>query len=562
MKIFVSSFILILFFVSCSAGGFKERQLLTQYFQKKDYKEAHKILNESSTYKEEKNKLLFLMEKAMIFHAQEQYLDSIDTFLQASDLASQLYTVRISKKVAALLANDNYDVYYGEAYERSLIHMYQTLNYYLLAKKGEVPERIREDKKVEPARKLENREIAQFMSRSRSEVLAWNALIETFQNERMGKSVFKNDLMAKLLGGFIHENTDTINDLQTAYLLYRDARDILLKNYGGYQSFNRNFKKFKEDFDKFPSLGIEKVRTDYISPTPYFDELNEYLEYKILSLSKKIRPGDYSKLVQIFATKQAVLDRIEQEKHKPNLTILFHHSIIPPKVPDKYYFGLNPDNFQGGSQKIMAAVGQVAMTHFMINVLKLNRNNSRSIGSAYATAQMATVTSQYASFDFELPKIQNRPLIDNLCLVVKDEQDKEVLKRKLVVVNPIGDIAEEAVAETSAWRYTRTGSRLALKYAAVVASAYGAYKAAGGEQGTFSGIAAMASFLAGSRMIKSSEIADTRYWSLLPEDLRMEDIYLPVGNFEVFIIGDQTKYALGKITIKDPHSKHLISYRN
>ncbi|OFZ49121.1 MAG: hypothetical protein A2381_16110 [Bdellovibrionales bacterium RIFOXYB1_FULL_37_110] len=562
MRIFFSSVILILFFVSCSAGGLKERQLLTQYFQKKDYKEVHKVLNESATYKEEKNKLLFLMEKAMVFHAQEQYLDSIETFLLASDLARQLYTVRISKKVAALLANDNYDVYYGEAYERSLIHMYQTLNYYLLAKKGEVLERVREDKKVEPARKLENREIAQFMSRARSEVLAWNALIETFQNERMGKSVFKNDLMAKLLGGFVHENTDTINDLQTAYLLYQDARDILVKNYGGYQSFNSSFKKFKGDFEKFPSLGIEQVRKNYISPTHYFDELNEYLEYKILSLSKKIRPHDYEKLVKIFAPKKTVLDRVERERHSPNLTILFHHSIIPPKVPDKYYFGLNPDNFQGGGQKVLAAVGQVALTHFMMNVLKLRHNSAQSVGSAYATVQMASVTSQYASFDFELPKIQNRPLVDNLCLVVKDERDHEVLKRKLVIVNPIGDIAEEAVAEKSAWRYTRTGTRLALKYAAVVASAYGAYKAAGGEQGTFSGIAAMASFLAGSRLIKASEIADTRYWSLLPEDLRMEDLYLPEGHFELFIIGDQNKYSLGKITISDPNAKHLISYRN
>ena len=290
--------------------------------------------------------------------------------------------------------------------------------------------------------------------------------------------------------------------------------------------------------------------------------MNEYLEYKILSLSQKIRPGDFQRLVKIFDTKNDVLKKINQEKHTSNLTVLFHHSIIPPKVPDQYYFGLNPDNFKGGGQKILAAVGQVAMTHFMVNVLKLNHGNVKSMGSAYASVQMASVTSQYASFDFELPKIQNRPLADNLCLVVKDEHDREVLKKRLVVVNPIGDIAEEAVAEKSAWRYTRTGTRLALKYAAAVASAFAAYKAAGGEQGTFSGIAAMASFLAGTRLIKASEIADTRYWSLLPEDLRMEDIYLPAGVFELFILGDNSKYSLGKITISDPNSKHLISYRN
>jgi len=66
--------------------------------------------------------------------------------------------------------------------------------------------------------------------------------------------------LLKLYGAKVHELVGSPEDLQIASILYKDAKDILFKNYNTYPTFNSSYKEFKRDYDKLASMPIEEVK--------------------------------------------------------------------------------------------------------------------------------------------------------------------------------------------------------------------------------------------------------------------------------------------------------------
>ena len=70
-------------------------------------------------------------------------------------------------------------------------------------------------------------EIIQKESAARAEVLAWDSFLKNLKSERRGQAVFKNDLLAKIFGAFIHEMIGSNNDLQISLQLYKEVLSFL-----------------------------------------------------------------------------------------------------------------------------------------------------------------------------------------------------------------------------------------------------------------------------------------------------------------------------------------------
>ena len=141
----------------------------------------------------------------------------------------------------------------------------------------------------------------------------------------------------------------------------------------------------------------------------------------------------------------------------------------------------------------------------------------------------------------------------------------------MALISPMGEIAKQALEEGAGARNRRIGMRLSTKYVSAIIASYATY--AGLRQKLGAGLAkaiAVAQFAMASKMIQESEKADIRYWSTLPNDVRLASFHLPPGQYRlkanVRDLADESdglkkSFLLGKIEVDDSGKMKLLSYR-
>lgn len=90
-----------------------------------------------------KNALLYHLERGMLLHYDGRYVESNQSFELAHRIAEELYTRSVSAEAGTFLVNDNARPYYGENFERALVHMFSALNYEALGQTEEALVEIR-----------------------------------------------------------------------------------------------------------------------------------------------------------------------------------------------------------------------------------------------------------------------------------------------------------------------------------------------------------------------------------------------------------------------------------
>ena len=142
--------------------------------------------------KEKPGDLLYLIERGYLAHEAGQYDSSNIAFDAAELLAEELYTKSITGELASLITSDNTLPYRGYAHELVLIHYYRVFNYLMLGKT--------EDALVE-ARKANQR-------------------LAELQDEKEGKTTYKNDAFMQYFTAMLYESEGEHNDATVAF---RDA---------------------------------------------------------------------------------------------------------------------------------------------------------------------------------------------------------------------------------------------------------------------------------------------------------------------------------------------------
>lgn len=505
--------------LGCSSGGREDRFELRNFYATGAYDKGLEFIEKSKYYQGKNERLLAMMEKGMLLHAKGDYENSSLVLDEARNLSNELYTTSISKKAEKTLLNDTYDVFYGEVYERSLIHFYLSLNAILNYQKTKKRDEL---------------------FKARAEILAWDSFLASIKEDRLGKSVYKNDLLLKLYGAKIHEMVETREDRNIALQLYKDAKEILLKNYNTYPSFNLLYKDFKKDFDRLAKMPLEDVKKKYIAESDQQKNLHEYINQNIARLS---RP-EKKKMLKDFKTP---------------VTLILEKGLIAEKVADKSFYSLD----------FLSKEPLVAL--FAADVLGLLPSpNTYNPGGAYMGILVASAALKNIGIGFELPKVLNNDPAKKFSLVVLDKDNKEVAVKEVPLINPMGDIAEEAVYESSAWTYTRTGFRLATKHASAIAASFATYKALGGGGGGdkrnnndfLARNAAVIQYIGAAKVIEESEKADTRFWSTLPNEIRLVDLELAPGLYHLEMrLNPTEKVSLGDIEVPAQDSPLLANIR-
>jgi hypothetical protein len=526
--------VFIVLLTSGCASHQSSRQKLRHELTKKNYDEAFKLI-ETNSFKDDNSKLLYFLEKGMVFHDAGKYYSSLKNLEKAKDVAQELFTVALSKKFLSGLTNDTFDSYYGARYERSLIFFYLCLNRILISQNGEWEEHFLSDidasiqkgsefDKLIPKKILTEQEKKRELVAARSELLLWDSQLTTNKEDKRGDSVFKDDLMAKIFGGHLHEMLETQQDNQIALQLYKDAKDLILKNYNSYLTFNQKSKDFKKDFKNFQTMDVKDVINGYIQPTTYQTSLLTHIDENIKSLSTKINNNN--------------------NNNDNNLGIVLQWGLIAEKVPDVYNISLETlvNNIEDPeTKKLVLQIGLPILAYFVQSVLGLGSNSPSVSPSANLVGTVASYSAvALASIGFELPKIENKPTTENFEVEFLDKKNNLAVVKSvpLFLVNPLGDIAEEAVAEESTFTLSKAIVRVGVKHITAILASYGTYKMMGGGQDNLykdivAKSAAIVQYTGASRLIMASEKADTRYWSTLPQDLRMTNLSLPKGDYLV-----------------------------
>jgi len=521
----------------------EDQEVLRNAHKTGNYDKALEYLKESKNYQREESKLLLFLEKGLLEHAKGNYQNSIIDFEKAREIYKSLYTASLSKDVQALILNDNYDHFYGATYERSLIHFFLALNHFLLHQEAQ----------------LTPKEKRQQLFAARAEILSWDSFLAEHIGEKKGKSVFKNDLLARIFGGFIHEYVGTKEDREIALQLYKDANDILFKNYNAYMAYNNLHKKFIEDFDKLHEIKQGNVSDQYVNETLFQAELKEFLKYKVLALTKKRGKNLYKKTIRNLKPNKVTLKKL---KKNDNITVILQRGIIPEKVARTEYFPLGTVMSQGSSSRY----GQNNIYNFASRDLRVGYApyNYQSYGSGYLVGGTLAIK-------FEVPIIKHRPVSEKISINILDFHGRPIREEKMVLISPMGEIAKQALAEDAAARYRRIGLRLATKYVSAIVAAYATYSGLRPKLGE--GLAkaiAMGEFAISSSVIQESEKADIRYWSTLPNEVSISSFYLPPGKYrlranirEIADVNEGLKksFLLGKIEVDDSGKMRLLSYR-
>jgi hypothetical protein len=281
------------------------------------------------------------------------------------------------------------------------------------------------------------------------------------------------------------------------------------------------------------------------------------------------RPRQFKKTARRLKAKKSIVTAAKKVKSLPRLKVLVQTGFIPRKVPVKHYYGLleGLSGVKGKNAQALAKIGHAVLTVFAAQTLGLT---SGSPGKAYAGMQVASVASATAAIGFELPMVEQYKVNKKYTLKVLDEKSKVVLTKEIPLVNPMGDIASEAVREHSAWLYTRLGTRLVTKHAVAILAAYATYKLLEPKGEFLAKTMALAKYVAASKFIEASEKADTRYWSSIPADFRLVDANLADGNYQVFVESlpinasekiKPTSYSLGKVTLSKGSGIQMLNFR-
>jgi hypothetical protein len=528
----------LLFLGACASKMKDQMKAYREAYSSGKLDEASKLLKKSVLKKDKKSVLLWHLENGTVALNLGKNDEAISHFQAAIDLIDLLYTTKLSSKAASFLINDASDEFYGSSYERSYAYYFLAKSYYAKFQVSKNP---------------------QDLQGARGTILAWDSYFSQLQRSATYKTLYHTDLMLKVFGGEIHEVSEIRNDKQISLQLYKDALQILENEGGTFSVFNSKSVDFIKGYEE--SIKAQKpAPTKSYEKTLAYDDLKDFLQYKILAITKDIRGFDFQTQVKALKPDASILKRVEKPA---NTVFVIEEGLIPAKVGKVFNFGLkgamdaveNPT-----AKKFIATVGTEVVTVFAMNKLGMFPAQTSNPGSFIFAHDMTRLAVQEAAIEFELPMIETVPPTQRMAIYVLNEKGVVVSKSLLPIISDNGDISRLVLEEDVVARYVKTGTRVAIRHIVAIVAAMQVYnRLKGGDNGAdfIAKAAAMATYVGASKGISALEKADTRFWRTLPQSLRMTELHLAPGNYSIGlallsgkIMPEAPSKILGNITVE------------
>ena len=520
---------------SCANSGLEDRAGLRELIRVGNYDGAISFIEKNNFFNDEQNAYLKNLELGMAYHLKGIPSMAIHYLNQAKEIDDRLFTISIGNQIKTAMTNDLSKNYQGDIYERSAMYFYLALNRAILSQSNESIFADSGSENGFSTRSLSRDEKSSYLYAARATVVAWDGFMENVRRDA-NDEVFQHDLLAKLGGGFIHEMINTRTDRQTAIYLYEQALKILPTFYAPYESINSLSKEFKKAF-----FGGKKD-SSFISLTDEAKSLRDFIEMKIRHL--------------------------KQTKNNHNLMLVWEEGLIGEKKPKREYYSLARALAGADAtreQQRAAQMGASLITLFASSALGLlpPPNNYSPIGLEFGV-RLGLAAANELAISFDVPKIEKRDPLFPAEVSFHTEDGKEVLRTPLHIANPLNEVAEASTSFHSARRAMSLGVRLAWKHIVAITVAITTYKTMKKNNADFlAKQIAVFEYMLTAKAIAESEVADTRYWSTLPQNIRMSHVYLPPGKYMVKIHEHVTMggtSTFGPLAIEKNH-KNIFNVR-
>lgn len=192
---------LMLFLFSCATYNTRIGNYYNQVMNG-NYQQAEAALDKNKLLRARRNQLLYLLEKGKLAHLLKQWDSSNHYFNLADNFMEDVRTTAGDIALGTLL-NPMMQTYKGEDFEKFMIHYYKALNYLYLKQPNEA---------MVEARRISLRSYAQ-------------------QDKTKNENKYSDDAFSLMMQGIIYEQS---NDINNAFISYRNATDIYLRNNGQY----------------------------------------------------------------------------------------------------------------------------------------------------------------------------------------------------------------------------------------------------------------------------------------------------------------------------------------
>lgn len=567
LALFVLSFLVL---IGCAVKSRKEQQDFRKFFSQKQFLRAEQHLNESTLKKDEKNKLLYLMELGNLNFYQERYYKATRIFVEANELVDQLYTKSIREALASSILNDNSKTFYGSIFERSQLYQYQALSFLKLAQRGfYYKEKTVEGKVIEEKVMLSKDKIRKNYNRVRSTLIAWDTFFQEMNRIRGIKTFLKHDLLAKQMAGQLHEALGTKRDKEIALQLYKDAFDIFIELGPTQKIFNTEFKKYNAEIKDFYNKKIKRSKVLAKSFTQKYKDTKDSLTLKILSLAKKIRRNSYKSMMRKYAPTKSVKKKLKAKKTN-NVSIILEKGIISELEGKDYSYNLRTaiDGIKSpGTKALVNGIGVPILTYFALGPLGLGYASHHGNVTMYSRHGAGEVLTKEVGIEFELPyaKESNEK---NIYKIEIYKKGKKILEKKLSFLSSLSDISFINAQEMIQNSFKKRATRVGIKYVTAIIAAYGTYKKIKESAGElFAKPAALGQFLISQKLIKETEKADARHWTTLPASVLNIELALNPGKYDIHFkeVSPKNgqvirKVKLGQLEAK-ARDKSLFSYR-
>lgn len=217
------------------------------------YEQAAKLVEDNRTKYDERNEVLYNLDRGIFYHYAGKFETSNKAFAAAEQRMDELFTESIARQTGAFLSSDNTLPYRGEDFEAVVINVYRALNYIQL---GDMEAALVEARKVN--QKLE------FINSKHPE----------------GKrNVYREDAFARLLAGILYELGGTREDVNDAFISNRKAA----------QTYDKDFKR------RYGMGAPDLLKSNLITTASFMgrEELGAarkaYPKTKVLTLAEKRR---------------------------------------------------------------------------------------------------------------------------------------------------------------------------------------------------------------------------------------------------------------------------------
>jgi len=374
--------------------------------------------------------------------------------------------------------------YKSNPVEFSHLHAYLVLGNLLLAEAGKTPAWSIPELKLKngtllfpaqafPARTYSAAQVAEFQTKARAELLAWDRFLTALKRSRSDQKSFQEDVFARILGGYVHGGSATPRERRTGELLLMQA---------------------KEHLDPGDSL----------------------LPGLLDRMAERSRSNASSRAGTLFLAEAGVIPAYKKKRVVIGISLLFKGIEDPMLRAQLEQIGFRV------LLEFAPEFGLIAFTGAMVGAATADDDDAPKF--------LSDAVDQGLGFELSFPAMKLPDPALKAVLELK-EGEKTQVEVPLKVVNPVQGVLAKELRVRMEQEWGKKAMKAGIEYLAILIPAVKAYQAADREQDFLKKLAILAGYFMAKKALDRMNEPDLRSWALLPRVWFGEQLEFAPGSY-------------------------------